>query len=111
MTGFESNYQTNYQTNLEDTIELRKAVSKLEDLLTKKHLEYENLLNLYEDFKQLLEKSKKECKELNEKYITLYEDKKREERQHEMEIQKLKTVIKPNSSFMKDKRKPMNINF
>jgi hypothetical protein len=82
----------NYQTSLEDAIELRKAVAKLEDLLMKKHIEYENLLKLYEDFKQFNEKTKKECKDMNEKYIALYEEKKRGEKQHEGEIQKLKTV-------------------
>jgi hypothetical protein len=88
-----NDYETyNYQTNLEDTIELRKAMAKLEDLLTKKHTEYDNLVNLYEDFKGIHEKTKKECKDLNEKYIMLYEEKKRQEKGHETEIAKIKQV-------------------
>lgn len=83
----------NFQTNLEDNIELRRAITKLEDLLSKKHAENENLLKLYEDFKLLNDKTKKECKELHEKYINLYEDKKKVEKQHETETQKLKNVF------------------
>jgi hypothetical protein len=86
-------YETyNYQTSLEDSIELRKAIAKLEDLLTKKHAEYENVVNLYEDFKQIHEKLKKDCKDLNEKYIMLYEEMKRQQKQHETEVQKIKSV-------------------
>jgi hypothetical protein len=82
----------NYQTSLEDTIELRKAVAKLEDLLMKKHTEYDNVLRIYDDLKQVHEKVKKECKDLNEKYIMQYDELKKQEKHHEADIQKLKSV-------------------
>jgi hypothetical protein len=101
----------NYQAHLEEAIELRKAIAKLEDLLTKKHIENENLKQIYEDFKIIHERVKKENKDLNEKTIILFEDKKSEQKAFEAEIKKLKSVINLNTSSMKDKRKALRINY
>ena len=84
--------ENSYQINLEENIELRKAIVRLEDLLSKKHTEFENLLNLYDDMKQINEKTKMECLVLNEKYMALFEDKRRMEKNYESEIQKVKNV-------------------
>lgn len=83
----------NYQINLEDNIELRKAIAKLEDLLSKKHLEIENITKLYQDFKLINEKNRKEVQELSSKLSQAYSEKSNSEKKYEAEIQKLKNVV------------------
>jgi hypothetical protein len=87
------NFQ-DYQTNLENNIELRKAMTKLEDLLAKKHAENENLFKMHQDFKILHEKMRKECGELNQKLIVSYGEKSMTEKKYEAEISRLKNVYK-----------------
>jgi hypothetical protein len=82
----------NHQINLENNIELQKAIAKLEDLLTRKHLENENLINMHNDFKELHEKMRKECAELNSKLIAVYNEKNMQEKKFHGEIEKLKNV-------------------
>jgi hypothetical protein len=90
------NDNSDYHITLEDNIELRKAVAKLEDGLTKKHHEYESLHRIYESLKELNEKTKKDCRDLNEKYLSIYEDKRRSEKQQELEILNMKNVLTIN---------------
>jgi hypothetical protein len=47
---------------------------------------------MHEDFMNLNDKTKKECKEMQAKYLQLYEDKKRSEKNFEMEILRYKNV-------------------
>jgi len=82
----------NYQINLENNIELQKAIAKLEDLLSKKHLENENLMRMHNEFKELHEKMRKECSDLNSKLIGVYSEKNLIEKKYQGEIDKLKNV-------------------
>lgn len=94
MADFE-NFQNfnNYQINLEDNIEMRKAIAKLEDLLSKKQMEVQNVTKLYEDFKLINDKNRKECHELSQKLTQLYSEKSNLEKKYESEIHKLKSVM------------------
>ena len=94
-----------FQLNIEDNIELRKAIVRLEDIISKKHTEYENLLSLYEDMKQINEKTKKECLTINEKYMELFEDKRKIEKYYESEVNKLRSVIYINICRISKRRK------
>jgi hypothetical protein len=94
-----ANFETfqNYQHNLEENIELKKAVAKLEDLLSKKHLEIENLLKLHTNFKALHEKTRKECADLNQKLIQSYTEKSTLEKKYDSEAtrnRQVKMIIK-----------------
>ena len=93
MADFE-NFQNfnNYQINLEDNIEMRKAIAKLEDLLSKKQTEVQNVTKLYEDFKLINDKNRKECQELSHKITQCYSEKSNLEKKYEAEIHKLKSV-------------------
>ena len=93
MADFE-NFQNfnNYQINLEDNIEMRKAIAKLEELLSKKQIEVQNLTKLHEDFKLLNDKNRKECQELSFKITQSYSEKSNLEKKYEAEIHKLKNV-------------------
>ena len=82
----------NYQINLEDNIEMRKAIAKLEDLLSKKQIEVQNVTRLYEDFKLINDKNRKECQELSHKISQAYSEKSNLEKKYEAEIHKLKSV-------------------
>ena len=82
----------NYQINLEDNIEMRKAIAKLEDLITKKQIETDNITKLYQDFKSINEKNRKECQELNLKITQAFSEKSNLEKKYEAEIQKIKHV-------------------
>ena len=82
----------NYQINLENNIELQKAIAKLEDLLAKKHIENENLIQMHNDFKELHEKLRKECSDLNKKLLTEYNEKSTREKKYQAESEKLKNV-------------------
>ena len=82
----------NYQINLENNIELQKAIAKLEDLLAKKHIENENLIQMHNDFKELHEKIRKECTDLNKKLLTEYNEKNMREKKYQAETEKLKNV-------------------
>jgi hypothetical protein len=86
------NDNSDYHITLEDNLELRKAVAKLEDALMKKHHEYENMQKIYEGLKELNEKTRKECRDINDKYLLIYEERRRSEKQHEMEKLSLKNV-------------------
>jgi uncharacterized membrane protein len=93
MTDYK-NFQNfnNYQINLEDNIEMRKAIAKLEDLLSKKQTEVQNITKLYEDFKLINDKNRKECIELSHKIAQNYSEKSNLEKKYEAEIHKLKSV-------------------
>ncbi len=82
----------NYQINLENNIELQKAIARLEDLLSKKHVENENLISMHNEFKELHEKMRKECSDLNSKLIGVYSEKNSIEKKYQGEIEKLKNV-------------------
>ena len=82
----------NCQINLENNIELQKAIAKLEDLLSKKHTENENLIKMHNDFKELHEKIRKECGELSSKLISLHNEKNSQEKKYQSEIGKLRSV-------------------
>lgn len=102
MADFE-NFQNfnNYQINLEDNIEMRKAIAKLEDLLSKKQIEVQNVTKLYEDFKLINDKNRKECQDLSQKITQAYSEKSNLEKKYEAEIHKLKNVY--NKQMNKNK--------
>jgi uncharacterized membrane protein len=83
----------NYQINLEDNIEMRKAITKLGDLVAKKQIENDNITKLYQDFKIINEKNRKECHELSQKLTEAHSEKSMIEKKYEAEIQKLKNVL------------------
>jgi len=82
----------NYQINLEDNIEMRKALTLLGDLVAKKQIENDNITKLYQDFKIINEKNRKECHELGQKLIEAHSEKSKIEKNYEAEVQKLKNV-------------------
>jgi len=82
----------NYQINLEDNIEMRKAITKLGNMIEKKQLEIDNLSQLYQDSKIIHEKNRKECQELSHKLIQAHSEKCNIEKKFEAEIQKIKNV-------------------
>ena len=102
----------NYRDNLEENVELRKVVSKLEDLLSKKHSENENMIKLHQEFKILNDKTRKECTELNQKLILSYSEKSNIEKKYESEINRIKNVKikKIKKSNLKNKKKYTNHN-
>lgn len=83
----------NYQINLEDNIEMRKAITKLGDLVSKKQIEIDNITKIYQDFKIINDKNRKECQELSQKLVQAYSEKSNTEKKYEAEIQKLKNVL------------------
>ena len=82
-----------YQQYLEENIELKKIVSKLENLLTKERSEKTALQKVHEDFKQIHEKTRKELQELNTKLLNSFNEKMTLEKRFEMELQKQKSYF------------------
>ncbi len=83
----------NYQINLEDNIEMRKAITKLGDLVAKKQIEIDNITKIYQDFKIINDKNRKECQELSQKLAQSYSEKSNTEKKYEAEILKIKNVF------------------
>ena len=86
------NYGITYHDNLDENIELNKARAKLEDMWTKEKTEKELLKKIYENLKLDHEKRRKECNDLNEKFIQAITLKKQSEEKYENEISRLKSV-------------------
>ena len=89
-----SNENFNFQNNLDENIELKKCVAKLEELYSKEKKEKDEIHKIYESFKQLNEKTRKECSDLNQKLIFSYQAKSQLEEKYEGEIAKHKLVFK-----------------
>jgi len=82
----------NFQNNLDENIELKKCVAKLEELYSKEKKEKEEIQKIYENFKILNEKTRRECSDLNQKLIFSYQAKSQLEEKYESEISKNKQV-------------------
>jgi uncharacterized membrane protein len=89
------NFQSfnNYQIDLEDNIEMRKAITKLGDLVARKQIEIDNITKIYQDFKIINEKNRKECQELSHKLAQCYSERSNTEKKHDAEMQKIKNVF------------------
>jgi len=88
------NFQSfnNYQIDLEDNIEMRKAITKLGDLVARKQIEIDNITKIYQDFKIINEKNRKECQELSHKLAQCYSERSNTKK-HDAEMQKIKNVF------------------
>lgn len=102
-----------FDEHLEDNIELRKAVTKLEDLLTEERTEKENIKRIHENFKTLHDKVRKECMDLNQKLIETLTEKCQLEKKYESDFEKIKNVKNFLILFriMKDRNKYMKISY
>lgn len=79
-----------YQQYLEENVELKKIISKLENLLSKERSEKVSLQKIHEDFKLIHDKTRKELQDLNTKLSQNYNDRLNQERKFELELQKQK---------------------
>jgi len=82
----------NFQNNLDENIELKKCVAKLEELYSKEKREKDEIQKIYENFKFLNEKTRRECSDLNQKLAFSYQAKTQLEEKYEGEIAKYKSV-------------------
>jgi hypothetical protein len=85
-------YGISYQENLEENIELNKARAKLEEMLTREKAEKEQLKKIYDNLKIDYERRRRECNELNDKFIHAMTSGKQTEEKLENEISRLKSV-------------------
>ena len=86
--------QNNNFNNLqefENNFELRKALNKQENELQKKYYELNLYTNLYQELKELNEKSRKENDDLNLKLNTVRSDMRNMEKKYQSEISTLKS--------------------
>lgn len=81
-----------YQKTLDDLLEFKKLSAKLENALEKKQMEFADLARVYQDLKDLYEKTKNECNETNLRLQGVYSEKSLMEKKYEAENQKLKAV-------------------
>ena len=79
-----------YQQYLEENIELKKIISKLETSLSNHINEKNSLIKIYEDFKLIHEKTKKELNELVQKNLSQTNEKITMEKKFELELQRQK---------------------
>lgn len=82
-----------YQELLEENVELRKAVSKLQNVLTKEHSEKETLKKIHSEFKEIHERTRKELHELNTKLLNSYAEKSTLEKRLDQELAKQKSLF------------------
>ena len=84
----------NFNNQIENFEEYRKALNNLKIDLEKKEYELSTINRLYQDLKKLNEKLRQECENLNEKNITLINDKTNLETKYEKEIETLESKYK-----------------
>lgn len=93
--NFNTYYNSNdraysYQQYLEENINLKKIISKLEILIEKERSEKVSIQSLYEDFKLMHEKTRKELQEMSLKLTNSKNEKNTLEKKQEIEINKIK---------------------
>ena len=86
------NFGQSYHDNLDENIQLSKAIAKLEEMVSKEKTEKELIKKIYENLKVDHEKRRKECNDLNEKFIQAITLKKQSEDKYENELSRLKEV-------------------
>lgn len=95
------NYGISYQENLEENIELSKAKAKLEEMLIRERAEKEQIKRIYENLKIDYERRRKECNDLNDKFIQAMTTSKQNEERLEGELVRMKGVLYIKGSTMK----------
>ena len=88
-------YAPNNLNNFNQIDQYQKALRNLEIELQKKEYELSSINNLYQELKKLNINLSQECENLNEKNISLMNEKKEYEKKYELEIENL------NSNFKK----------
>ena len=87
----------------ENNYELRKALNKLENELQKKDYELNLTKNLYQELKELNEKSRKECNDLNIKLNTVRSDMRNIEKKYQNEISTMKLNFQKEKEIYNNK--------
>lgn len=82
-----------YQRYLEENMELKKIVSKLENLLSKERNEKLSLQKIYEDFKLLHDKTRKELQDTNTRLQNVHNEKLTFEKKLEQELERQKNYF------------------
>jgi chromosome segregation ATPase len=77
--------------NYDEILEYKKYISKLENLAKNQEHKIESLTKLYDDLKELNKRTQKECTELNNKLIALYDEKTNLEKKYQNELEKQKS--------------------
>jgi len=82
----------NIENNLNENFELKKCIAKLEELYQREKREKEEIQKIYENFKILNEKTRRECGDLNQKLAQAIQIKTNLEEHYESELTKYKSV-------------------
>ena len=89
--------------DFENNYELRKALNKVENELQKKDYELNLTRNLYQELKELNEKSRKECNDLNIKLNTVRSDMRNIEKKYQNEINTMKLNFEKEKEIYNNK--------
>lgn len=82
-----------YEQFLTENVELKKILSKVENLLTNERSEKISIQKIHEEFKSIHEKTKKELHDLSNKYINLNNEKLTLEKRFELELIRQKGIF------------------